>query len=98
MEDLSLVGRPNGKARSHIDRVLATSVWFDAWSSCSQFILDWNILAHCPILVKKKIVDWGPKPFKVLDCWLLDKRIIKYVEDVKVDGWGAFVHKEKLKA
>jgi len=24
---------------------------------------------HCAVVVKNRIVDWGPKPFKVFDAW-----------------------------
>ncbi|GKU89461.1 hypothetical protein SLEP1_g3594 [Rubroshorea leprosula] len=39
-----------------------------------------NISNHCAIVLKTRIADWGPKPFRVLDAWLLHldfKKVIK---------------------
>lgn len=45
---------------------------------------------------------WGPKSFRVLNCWLDDKRFPAHVEKVwselAVQGWSASpILKEKLK-
>lgn len=56
---------------------------------------------HCAVLLRDKVVDWGPKLFRMLNCW---REISGYAEFVKtewdsldVDGWSAFVLKEKFK-
>ena len=45
--------------------------------------------------------DWGPRPFRFLNCWLEDRDFKTFVEekwrDFNVIGRGAFVLKEKLK-
>lgn len=45
--------------------------------------------------------NWGPFPFRVLNCWFPDSRFKAIVEaswsSIQVEGWGAFVVKEKLK-
>lgn len=108
IEDLPMIGRkftwyrPNGKARSRLDRILVTSGRLNTWSGSSQVILDRNVLDHCPIPIKNNVVDWEPKPFRVLDCWFSDPTLVKAVEgkgrESRVVGWGAFVPKDKLKA
>ncbi|KAL5187611.1 hypothetical protein HKD37_05G013258 [Glycine soja] len=108
IEDLPMIGRkftwyrPNGKARSRLDRILVTSGRLNTWSGSSQVILDRNVLDHCPIPIKNNVVDWEPKPFRVLDCWFSDPTLVKVVEgkgrESRVVGWGAFVPKDKLKA
>lgn len=64
--------RPDGTARSKLDRFLVSPKWIAKWPRSTQFVLDRNFSDHCPILLRYKYVDWGPKSFKILDCWFLD--------------------------
>lgn len=61
--------RPNGKAKSRLDRFLVSADWFNKCQDNCQFILQRNFSDHCPILLRSSNVVWGPKPFRVLDCW-----------------------------
>lgn len=77
VDDILLIGSKftwyssNGTSRSRIDIALMTSEWLEICNGCTQYILDRNISDHCPILIKKNsIIDCGPKPFRVLGCWL----------------------------
>nr|KYP76145.1 hypothetical protein KK1_020370 [Cajanus cajan] len=69
--------RPNGTARSKLDRFLISKEWLTMRLGCSQHILERNTSDHCPILVKNYVVDKGPKMFWVLNCWLQDKNFRK---------------------
>ena len=93
--------RPNGAAKSKLDRTFVSAEWFSKWPVSTQFILDRNFSDHCPVLLTSKSVDWGPKPFRVLDCWLKDKSFSKIVHDcwsqTHLGGWGGYVLKEKIK-
>ncbi|XP_057451987.1 uncharacterized protein LOC130743775 [Lotus japonicus] len=105
--DLPLAGRkftwrrPNNQAHSRIDRFLVSKEWCDAWPNCSQLVLNRDISDHSPLLLRQSFQDWGPKPFRVLNCWLDDHRLRPFVEQtwagLRVRGWGAFVLKEKVK-
>lgn len=53
--------KPNGIAKSKLDRFLVSHEWLDRWSGCTQFILDRNFSGHCPILLRSKIL--GAKTF-----------------------------------
>lgn len=67
----------------------------------TQYILNRNIFDHCPILLKNLVVNWGPKPFRIVDWWLEEKECVALVErewgSMEAYGWGAFVLKEKIK-
>ena len=93
--------RPNGESRSRLDRFLISPEWRDRWPESVQFTLPRNFSNHCPILLRPKDVDWGPKPFRTLNCWLTDKSFKEVVQQcwdsVQVSGWGAYVLKEKFK-
>ena len=73
LEDVRSVGRrftwcrPNGNAMSRLDRFLLSDDWLVHWPDSTQFVLDRDYSDHCPILLKSKNIDWGPKPFKVMD-------------------------------
>ncbi|XP_057426056.1 uncharacterized protein LOC130719419 [Lotus japonicus] len=106
--DIPLAGRkftwlrPNGQAQSRIDRFLVSHEWLQVWPNCSQLVLNRDISDHCPLLLRCLVQDWGPKPFNVLNCWFQDHRFPAFVkqswEGIHIDGWGAFVLKQKLKA
>ena len=93
--------RPNGESKSRLDRALISPEWRDTWPESVQFTLARNFSDHCPILIKANNVDWGPKPFRILNCWLTDKSFKDVVNhcwnSVQVVGWGAYVLKEKIK-
>ncbi|KAH1198200.1 hypothetical protein GmHk_18G051814 [Glycine max] len=56
---------------------------------------------HYPILLRSSIIDWGPKPLKVMDWWLKDKGFQNMVAhswgNYHPNGWGGYVLKQKLK-
>ncbi|XP_057453709.1 uncharacterized protein LOC130745451 [Lotus japonicus] len=93
--------RPNGEACSRLDRFLLSDDWASTWPNLAQYVLRRNYSDHCPILLKTTAANWGPKPFRVLKCWFQDPRFKPFVESswssLQIQGWGAFVVKEKLK-
>ncbi|KAH1209142.1 hypothetical protein GmHk_15G043746 [Glycine max] len=105
--DIPMIGRKftwykaGGLARSILDRMVVLSSWLDLWPSSSQFILNRDISGHCPLVLKHKIINWGPKPFKVLNARLKERDFTKFVHQVygntHIYGWGAFKLKGKLK-
>ncbi|KAH1214104.1 Transposon TX1 uncharacterized protein [Glycine max] len=90
LEEVRSVGRRftwcrlNGSAMSRLDRFLLSDEWLVQWPGSTQFVLDRDYSDHCPILLKSKTIDWGPKPFKVMDWWLKDKGFQQLVEQ----QWG----------
>ncbi|XP_020207365.1 uncharacterized protein LOC109792369 [Cajanus cajan] len=93
--------RPNGTARSKLDRFLVSLEWLLVWPGCTQLVLHRNFSNHCPIVMKNTITDWGPKPFRTLDCWLQENNLRQLFHhswmESTVQGWSAYVVKEKLK-
>lgn len=69
VDDVPCIGRkytwykPNGTAKSRLDRFLVSADWLNKWKDTSQFILQRNFSDHCPLLLRSSNVDWGPKPF-----------------------------------
>lgn len=84
-----------------MDRFLVSDDWVTKWPGSTQYILDRNFSDHCPILLRAKMADWGPKPFRVLDCWLRDNTFQHTVKEIwlntQLRGWGGYSLKEKIK-
>jgi hypothetical protein len=75
--DLPLIGRaftwfhPNGVTMSRLDRILISNSWFDVWGGPNAWVLSRDVADHCPLVLKYSSADWGPKPFRFNNFWLL---------------------------
>lgn len=64
-----------GNSRSRLDWALCHSDWFHKFPRMILSGLPKNFSDHNPLLLKlEERVDWGPKPFRILDTWLKDPR------------------------
>lgn len=76
--------------------------WWNSWPNSALYALNRDISDHCPLMIRCQNVDWGPKPFKSRNCWLLEPSFVELVKfgwnSASPQGWGAFAFKEKLKA
>lgn len=83
--DLPLLGRrfswhkPNASSKSRIDRFLFTENWCSQWSNLMQLACNRTVSDHCPIILKEGFSEWGPKPFRKLDCWLEHPGFVEFV-------------------
>ena len=63
VEDVSCVGRkftwyrPNGTAKSRLDKILIFAEWLTKWQGSTRFIMDRNFSDHCPILLRSTFAD-----------------------------------------
>jgi hypothetical protein len=60
-----------GGSMSRLDRAFAHTQCLSHFSSLKLIRLDHGLSDHCPLIVGKEQVNWGWKPFKCLDCWLM---------------------------
>ncbi|GKV50356.1 hypothetical protein SLEP1_g57064 [Rubroshorea leprosula] len=93
--------RNDGSARNRLDRFLLSDGMLNFWGDCCQIGLNRTTSDHCPVMLKKVNSNWGPKPFRTLNCWDRHPEFIKVVEEnwksTEVEGWKGYVCKEKLK-
>jgi hypothetical protein len=81
--DLPILGRkftwvqPSGRCMSRLDRVLVSQNWLGAWGNVSLWGQKRDVSDHYPILTKYDGYDWGPKPFRFNNYWLLNKAFPK---------------------
>ena len=87
--------------KSRLDRFLVSEQWLASWPDSCQYVLPRDISDHCPIIMQTKKVDWGPKPFRVVDWWLHQKGFQRMVREAwssdQQGGWGGIVLKNKLR-
>nr|KYP43233.1 hypothetical protein KK1_035324 [Cajanus cajan] len=87
LADLPLIGRkytwykPDGSCMSRLDRFLVSPTLLVQWRNFSQRGLSRGISDHCVVLLKFEDIDWGPKPFKVLDCWRFNPTFEGFVRE-----------------
>ncbi|KAL7186017.1 hypothetical protein ACSBR2_027885 [Camellia fascicularis] len=106
--DVPMIGRKHtwcnsqeGERWSRLDRFLVSPEWL-AWFSFKLWGLSRSLSDHCPILLMEDERDWGPKPFRFLNAWVLYPTFLDKVksvwEDTQVDRWAGLRLKVKLKA
>ena len=89
---LQQISQPNylqtsiGHRYSRLDRVLVSEEWLDKWPMSKQYVQNREVSDHCAIVVKSLVKDWGPKPFRSIDAWLLEKGFCDMIKD----KWGSY--------
>ncbi|XP_028083239.1 uncharacterized protein LOC114284511 [Camellia sinensis] len=90
-----------GERWSRLDRFLVNPEWLE-WFSFKLWGLSRSLSDHCPILLMEDERDWGPKPFRFLNAWVLHPTFMNKVKSVwdstQVDGWAGYRLKVKLKS
>ena len=77
--DLPIVGKKytwfksNGSAKSRLDKVLVSEEWLQRWPMCKQYVPRREASDHCALVVKTMEKDWGPKPFRTIDAWHMER-------------------------
>jgi hypothetical protein len=105
--DMPLIGRqftwlhPNGVSMSRLDGLLISSNWFDVWGASNVWVLTRDVSDHCPLVLRYSPEDWGPKPFRFNNFWLLNNDFKNVVTNAwrshQCEGWMGFILKERLK-
>ncbi|XP_028079578.1 uncharacterized protein LOC114281323 [Camellia sinensis] len=105
--DLPMFGRQftwsnsgDGGRWSRIDRVLLSSEWL-VKLKLKLWGLPRGVSDHCPLLLLEDGRDWGPKPFRFINAWILHPGfsfiIKKSWEESVFSGWAGFVIVMKLR-
>ncbi|XP_057452426.1 uncharacterized protein LOC130744250 [Lotus japonicus] len=91
----------NDGVGSRLDRWLLSEdvfLWFNNFNQCA---LDWGISDHRAVALHFGVDDYGPKPFKFFNHWVIEDGFNELVEgwwsSIVVEGWGGFVLMQKLK-
>ncbi|KAK8573835.1 hypothetical protein V6N13_096766 [Hibiscus sabdariffa] len=65
---------------SPLDCFLVSPPWVEQFHGLEQFILQRGISDHAPVWLSSGVVDWGPRPFRFLNCWLEIRGHVKLME------------------
>ncbi|XP_028074520.1 uncharacterized protein LOC114276881 [Camellia sinensis] len=66
---------------SKIDRFLLSPEWIERFK-LKLWGLSRHIFDHCPLLLMEDVRDWGPKPFKFTNAWLLHLSFASFLDRV----------------
>ncbi|XP_028106687.1 uncharacterized protein LOC114305751 [Camellia sinensis] len=107
LNDIPLLGRKytwcnaqEGEKWSRIDRVLLNPEWlqrfnFKLWGlprTCSD---------HCPLLLMEDERDWGPRPFRFINAWIMHPCFLSVMEkfwtENRITGSAGYILLHKLK-
>jgi len=57
-------------AASRIDRIMVDKAWLDCFPLSKAYCQARGFSDHFPVILTSVQEDWGPIPFRTLDCWL----------------------------
>ena len=60
----------HGSRKSKLDRCLANPEWVEKFPNLFVSLLNRTISDHCPLLLQSSSRNWGPKPFRFMNCWI----------------------------
>ncbi|KAK8653099.1 hypothetical protein V6N13_127114 [Hibiscus sabdariffa] len=69
-----------GSKASRLDRFLVSPMWVEQFRGLEQFILNRGVSDHAPVRLSSGEFDWGPRPFRFLNCWLEKKGHVQLME------------------
>ncbi|KAJ9548768.1 hypothetical protein OSB04_021311 [Centaurea solstitialis] len=72
----------DGRKFSKLDRFLVSSSFGVRWKHLSARTLERKWSDHAPILLRDKLDDFGPIPFKFYDIWLKEDSVATLVKEV----------------
>ncbi|KAL8498535.1 hypothetical protein ACS0TY_021749 [Phlomoides rotata] len=106
--DLPLSGRsytwyrPDGSCKSRLDHFFLNKEWIACYPTARLKGLPRSISDHCPLILEDGLIDWGPKPFRFSNAWLLHPSfkdsLISMWQNLNIGGRGSFIVKEKFKS
>ncbi|XP_028108512.1 uncharacterized protein LOC114307322 [Camellia sinensis] len=91
----------DGNKWSKIDRFLLSPEWLERFK-LKLWGLPRLIFDHCPLVLLEDDRDWGPKPFKFINVWLLHLHfasfLVKVWQETQINGRAGFILHRKLHA
>ncbi|KAK8682807.1 hypothetical protein V6N13_055180 [Hibiscus sabdariffa] len=69
-----------GLKTSRLYRFLVLPGCVEQFCGSEQFILQRGVSDHVPLRLSSSVVDWGPRPFRFLNCWLEKRGHVKLME------------------
>ncbi|XP_071694333.1 uncharacterized protein [Rutidosis leptorrhynchoides] len=74
----------DGTKFSKLVRFLVNDKFISFWVDLSVVPLDCRDSDHCPLLLRDRVIDFGPKPFKIFDEWFKKDGVDKVI----LEAWN----------
>ena len=87
-----------GNAASRIDRMFVTDDWLQHLPSSTLYGLPKNFSDHRPLHMLVDSTNWGPKPFRLMNCWWLNSDFGKMVQSYWNTASGTSSGKRSMSA
>ena len=87
-----------GNAASRIDRMFVTDDWLQHFPSSTLYGLPKNFSDHRPLHMLVDSTNWGPKPFRLMNCWWLNSDFGKMVQSYWNTASGTSSGKRSMSA
>ncbi|KAL8463489.1 hypothetical protein ACS0TY_034222 [Phlomoides rotata] len=107
LTEIPLVGwaytwyRLDGTCKSKIGRIFVNNEWLKKWPDQYLKGLCRSFSDHIPLCLQSNTKDWGPRPFRFINSWLLHPQFKEFFrakwERYSIEAWAGFRLKEKLK-
>lgn len=69
------------QSKSKLDRLFVQSDWISSFPSLKLSPLRRGLCDYTPLLVCSTNLDWGPEPFRFLNCWLTNPQCMKIIKE-----------------
>ena len=69
-----------GSSKSKLDRLFIQAEWLSLFPLLQVSLLQRSLSDHSPLLVTSQPSDWGPRPFRFLDCWLTHDECMEVIK------------------
>jgi hypothetical protein len=93
--------RGDDLSMSRLDSFLLSEEWCLSWPNCRQDAHLRGLSDHFALVLASDEANWGLRPLRMLKCWRDVPGYSVFVKEkwqsLRVDGWGGFILKEKLK-
>lgn len=66
-------------SKSELDRFFLNCEWLVFFSNLRVSLLDRGLSYHFPLFIQSNKLNWGVKPFRFQNCWLLDPNCMKII-------------------
>ncbi|KAG9458671.1 hypothetical protein H6P81_003179 [Aristolochia fimbriata] len=91
----------NHPIMAKLDRFLVNQEWLDTYGNTLGRILPRITSDHSPIMLKTEPENWGPKPFRFEEEWLLEEgfkdKLKTWWQEGQANGTACFIFNKKLK-
>ncbi|XP_071694778.1 uncharacterized protein [Rutidosis leptorrhynchoides] len=74
----------DGLKFSKLDRFLVNDKFAGLWVDLSVVPIDCRESDHCPIMLRDRVINFGPKPFKLFDEWFNKEGVDKVI----MEAWA----------